>query len=206
MAAIIGNYCYRSRILAFLKTSEADWLAIMVKNYPRVCDHELTLPQINAWKNCFNSLQGALGKLPVSFSKLQIVFEYCLPPYKKRPDVLIVGADTVVVLEFKQDMHFPDGAIRQIRKYKKLIQGYHEASRGKRKKAVLVFTDQVNLNEKKYRVICCSPDELTGILVDIFGDRPAFLTRAEAKQWVHSGFSTESTETAERMRAQTFDK
>lgn len=190
-----GNYCYRRRILSFLKTDEESWIEEMGARYNRVCEHPLKESQIESWRDSFRTLQFALGNLPPSFGKLMIVFEYCLPRIvingkviMKRPDVTIVGKDTILLMEFKSDSHFEQGACRQVRGYRRQIKKYQIQSQGKSKKCVAVFTDKQNYRMDDYRVIRCSPDRLTEIMLALFGERPAHLTKQEEKDWLCSDF------------------
>ena len=190
-----GSYCYRSRILSFLKKDEASWIQEMCVRYSEVCEHPLKESQIEAWRDAFRALQFAFRKLSPSFGKLMVVFEYCLPRIvingkliMKRPDVTIVGKDTILQMEFKSDSHFEQGACRQVRGYRRQIKKYHVQSQGKSKKCVAVFTDKQNYRLDDYRVIHCSPDMLPEIMVELFGAQPVHLTKQEEKNWLCSDF------------------
>ena len=57
--------------------------------------------QMESWRDCFDVLREALAEAKESTDWL--VFEYCLPQEGgRRPDVLLINSESVVILEFKR--------------------------------------------------------------------------------------------------------
>ena len=191
-----GNYCYRRRVRSFMREDEDAWIDEMKTHFSQVCEFPASESQVNAWRDTFRNLKESLISLPNYYGDLMLVFEYCLPKkYRgifvlKRSDVTIVSRDTVVILEFKQTSHFEIGASRQVRGYRRLFRQYHDKSKGKRIKCITVFTDKENYRKDEYRVIRCSPDRLSEIMIEFLGQNPQHLTRVEEKEWLHSSFSS----------------
>lgn len=70
-----------------------------------------------------------------------MAFEYELPlEGGRRPDVVVLAGETVVVLEFKQYGLPRAASIDQVRAYARDLQEYHEATHYRRVEAVLVLT------------------------------------------------------------------
>lgn len=59
--------------------------------------------QVKAWKDCFDVLKKELPNVNNEHPGLQIIFEYALPYESgRRPDVILLSKEQVIILEFKQ--------------------------------------------------------------------------------------------------------
>ena len=64
---------------------------------------------------------------------LQIIFEYALPYESgRRPDVILLSEECVIVLEFKQYDYVLPADIDQVKSYVRDLREYHYESRNKK--------------------------------------------------------------------------
>lgn len=195
----INHYCYRSPIGTFLALTKEEWLTQMKARHPQTSDHALEESNIKAWDNCFDVLQAAFSQLPEKYRKLQVIFEYVLPCRSPdhsdaandpgvRADVVILGKNDVVVLEFKQRDEVLPMFKRQARKYRKRLHKHHIQSAGMNKKVILVLTKGHNINLHDYKLEICSPEHLATILQDLLGPAPGRKTKTEVRDWLNSEY------------------
>lgn len=93
------KYCYADSIENFLGTEKAAWKREMRSAFKEESDLPLGQSQIDAWADCYDVLQ---KELVGDLSGFSIVFEYVLPYENgRRPDVLLVSNETVIIFEFK---------------------------------------------------------------------------------------------------------
>ena len=98
-----GSCGWSSDIFGF---NEAETSLIMdsVENFVRDYSQE----QLAAWREEISILRNVASKLVASnaFSReYGIILEYRLPYENRRPDVIVLAKDTVIVLEFKSKSH-----------------------------------------------------------------------------------------------------
>jgi DUF2075 family protein len=90
-------------------------------------DHELEVgdSQIEAWKDCYDFFYSLFSDKE-RYSSLILVFEYMLPLEKmKRPDVIILLKDRVIVLEFKRKSKILEQDIEQAILYREGLKNFH---------------------------------------------------------------------------------
>lgn len=158
--------------------------------------------EIKAWKDCFNVLTVVMSELPEAFWNLWMVFEYVIPQnkpgtkkYKKglhrRADVILLSADKVLVMEFKQSKGINQKAfekhVNQAGMYKRKLDKFHDASRHMEVLSLLVLTKATNRREEQRDCIVCSPDRLGEEIVDYMGNMPQ--TYTNVKRWIESTYS-----------------
>ncbi len=128
-----------------------EWLAKMVKRYPKVSPFSLTSQQQRAWGNSYDVLHDTFEKLPSEYGKLELIFEYVLPLHNPaqpteaedpgvRPDVILLAKNALCVLEFKDRSDPYPHCHQQARKYCDRLQRWHVESIGMDKKAIAIFT------------------------------------------------------------------
>lgn len=153
--------CYAKSVADFLQEQPDRWLREMKANFQTVYGgFDLSDDQIDAWKDCFPVMQKALEHAEHP-EQSKIIFEYRLP-YEggRRPDVILLNHDQVVVLEFKRSARLYRGHMDQVLDYARDLGEYHFASRDKKIIPVLVLTGATNLSEKKHDVFVRSGDRL----------------------------------------------
>ena len=187
MAVELGGYCCVLKIGEVLEIPGETWLDTMIESYPAVSDFVLNRAQ----------MQRAFRDLPASYRALDVVFEYVIPQNRPlgeppdpaswiRPDAVILSADAVLILEFKQRAEDERWQQRPAQKYRKSIKRYHLASRRMRKRSVLVLTKQRDYLEHYPGFDSCSPDRLATVIRDCLEDgcRP----HPDVFAWLGSGF------------------
>ena len=94
--------CYSSSLKDFFGISLRTWLAAMKSAFSDEYVLSLGASQERAWKDCFDNLQKYLPLIDDENKNFGIVFEYALPYESgRRPDVLLVSKEQVIILEFK---------------------------------------------------------------------------------------------------------
>lgn len=82
-------------------------------------------PQVKSWRACIEFLNKQLYEY--KDEELYIVFEYFLPlEGGRRPDVLILYKDRVIILEFKNKLTFDEDDMQQAIGYREDIKNYHK--------------------------------------------------------------------------------
>ncbi len=160
--------CYKNTIRGFLAETRSDWLQIMQDTFVRTHDLPLGDSQIRAWKDCFQVLQDQLSPIAEACPEFEIVFEYCLPYESgRRPDVLLISQEQVIVLEFKQKFRVIHADIDQAASYARDIHEYHYESRNAKVDAILVLTGtedlEIDVDQAGGITVCTKSDLCAGI-------------------------------------------
>lgn len=209
MAADLGSRAMYITAGNLLKKTEDQFVRVLTHNFSRVAEGKPSDSQKKAWRNCYGVLCDAFRELPESFLDLWIVFEYVLPRYapwtKKfskethiRSDVILVGGETALVLEFKQHKKPFIGFYRQAMKYRDRLCHFHVESQGMRVEAALIVTKAKSFRGSFEDVPGCTPDHLPSVLRAFFGETPERL--CNIKRWLDSDFSPVRC-TIEQVRA-----
>lgn len=133
--------CYANNIAAFLSEEKGKWINQMKDSFEAMLEMLFEESQIRAWKDCFDVLKEQLPSVARVCPNFDIVFEYCLPYESgRRPDVLLVSKEQVIVLEFKQNFRVIHADIDQTAAYSRDIREYHYESRNSKVSAILVLT------------------------------------------------------------------
>lgn len=119
-------------------------------------------------------------------SDLYIIFEYSLPYESgRRPDVIQLSKEHVLILEFKMKGEIKDADIDQVKAYARDLNEYHYESREKHVVPMLVLTRTSNLNEIRSNVLCVSADNLQTILDEYYSDD---VGPADIDKWINSKY------------------
>ena len=176
--------CYYSApISIFLQSSLSDWLSEMLR-YSTDASPE----QIAAWENCYHVLKRELVPTTSTHPALSIIFEYILP-YEagRRPDVLIVGSNLVLILEFKMKRQVLRADIDQVAAYARDLQAYHFESREKQVVPALVLTkaNDPELFCQNQNVHICSGRKLSVLLQQLIHENTL---PCDVEKWMDSKY------------------
>jgi len=162
---------------AFLSLSKSDWLTSLQEHYQRCMNCPADESQKAAWEHSFDILQIELKKLVTAkptTESFSIIFEYELPRERgRRPDVIILGSSTIIVLEFKDYSKILQAHVDQVDAYARDLKHYHKGSQPYTVLPVLVLARAKDLNQTYDSIPCVSANSLGNylgntILTDIF--------------------------------------
>lgn len=158
------RYCYADSIADFNKIELDEFNATIRTNFNDGVALELSQGQIDAWEDSYHVMK-RLSLNP----DINIIFEYVLP-YEggRRPDVILLSKELVIVLEFKMKNRIKEEDLDQVSAYVRDLREYHYETRDKEVIPILVLTKTKNLNEKINGVICVSEDLLQNTLDIIY--------------------------------------
>ncbi len=158
--------CYADTIANFEKEEENGFKEKIISNFKEEHRLDLSDEQIHAWIDSFRVMK----KLSLN-PNINIIFEYVLP-YEggRRPDVILLSKEFVVILEFKMKDRIKEEDLDQVSAYARDLREYHYETRDKKVIPILVLTRTTNLNEKINNVTCISDDMLQDTLDDIYSE------------------------------------
>ena len=181
--------CYSASLEFFLQENKTNWIKKMKEAFQDLVEMPLGESQVRAWKDCFDVLMEQLPAIYKTHPNFDVVFEYCLPYESgRRPDVLLISKEQVIVLEFKQNFRVIHADIDQTAAYARDIYEYHFESRDRKVSAILVLT---HADESESDV-----DITTGVIIAsketladaISGVLVAENTRDDIDQWLNSKY------------------
>lgn len=179
--------CYVNSIDRFLAEDENTWLNTMKSAFSQEYILELGNSQIDAWVDCFRCLKKYLPLLEERNKKFGIIFEYALPYESgRRPDVVLVCREQVVILEFKMKNTFLPVDVDQAAAYARDIREYHFESREKKVTSILVLTKTKDKKPDDQKgVVTCSVDYLIeAIKQEIEGT----ISPTDVQKWMDSNY------------------
>lgn len=178
---IKGRCCYADTITNFNNENETDFINKVKSTFLEEHLVELSDSQVHAWADSFRVMQNI--DLNPNFS---IIFEYVLPYESgRRPDIILLSNEYVVILEFKMKNEIKNEDIDQVKAYARDIKEYHYESRDKKVIPLLVLTRTGSLNEKIDNITCVSGDMLQEVLDNLFADN---ITNCDYNYWVASKY------------------
>jgi mutator protein MutT len=171
-------------IKSFLEVEVSLW-GERLKQHINACMGEAAdYSQRKAWFDSFNILRNQLKEIP-NADNAKIIFEYELPRERgRRPDVLILSGDNLLVLEFKGYSNENTAQIDQAKHYARDLANYHEKSQNLNIIPFLVLAAASNINKIVDNVHIVSGDVLHEVL---FG----FINNGypNAREWFHSVYA-----------------
>lgn len=177
------NCCYKGYINEFLSTSKESWINEMTKNYKKICNQLPGELQVNAWKDCYDKIRPSLTEY--KDKKYYLIFEYELPHEGgRRPDLIILTKDDVVVVEFKEKDRFSKADLDQVAAYTRDIQSYHKFSHNKKVKGILMPTKSVGKIKEFDGITACSPDKFKEVLDNLHIDEIDYMPDS----WLNSEY------------------
>ena len=157
-------------VARFLETN--DFLAEITQGFISLTGQMPGPQQSAAWEDTYSVLQKTfadLMKRKPEAADYHLILEYELPlEGGRRPDVVLLVGDEVIVIEVKSNkaaVHAAD--LDQIGAYARDLQHYHQASHGHSVRSVLLPTSLTNTLETRGEVEVVSPDKLTTWLVGL---------------------------------------
>ncbi len=124
--------------------------------------------QASAWEEELNLVQIALREVSISRPDLldwSVVLEYELPlEGGRRPDVIVLGHETIYIFEFKQDHQIQRSALDQVSAYGRDIAEYHSESHEKKVFSCLIPTRSLDLLYEEDSVHIISPNRISAFL------------------------------------------
>ena len=181
--------CYVNTLPDFMEETIYSWIDHMKTRFPEVIDLPLGDSQVHAWEDCFYVLQDQLPHIAEKCPAFHIVFEYVLPYESgRRPDVLLVSKEEVIIIEFKQNFRVVNADVDQVAAYARDIHEYHYESRGMEIEPLLVLTATNSLmidTDVVSGVLICTKDELTNA---IESKLCPYVTGIEIEEWLNSKY------------------
>ncbi len=124
--------------------------------------------QVEAWIEEIDVLKRVFRDLSISKPSClawSVVLEYELPlEGGRRPDVIVLGANKIYVLEFKQDPVLQRSSLDQVAAYARDLAEYHSQSHGIEVVPLLVPTRTSDKSEIRDVVTVISPDKIAAFL------------------------------------------
>jgi mutator protein MutT len=172
-------------IKSFLKVDVTTW-GVRLKEHILACmGEEASLSQRKAWFDCFVILRDQLNKMPSISDNAKIIFEYELPRERgRRPDVIILSGDNLLVIEFKGHLTENAAQIDQAKHYARDLKNYHEKSHDLNIIPFLVLASAKNTNKVVEDVKIISGDVLSQVL-------PGFMSEGytNVREWYSSEYA-----------------
>jgi Uncharacterized conserved protein (DUF2075) len=116
----------------FLQTPSTNWLDSLERHHHGLLNMPTSMSQRDAWVETEHVLRSTLRDVCVSNPEAVswgLIFEYELPlEGGRRPDVVVLAGNAVVVLEFKQNPTNAQAAVDQVEAYARDLAEYHSES------------------------------------------------------------------------------
>lgn len=144
------TYGWAGSLQEFLETPETVWLSSLKGHHQGLFAENPSSSQVTAWKDEYVVATSALRAVCVARPEAvswSVAFEYELPlEGGRRPDMVVLAGDHVLVLEFKQSAAVEASAIDQVDAYARDLAEYHKESHGAVVEPVLVCTRAKSLS------------------------------------------------------------
>ncbi|WP_111709154.1 DNA/RNA helicase domain-containing protein [Lutibacter citreus] len=151
-------------IYSFLKVDVSTWGSLLKEHHIDCMDEPASYSQRKAWFDCYNILIEEFTKLDLSRDLAEnvfVIFEYELPRERgRRPDVLLLSGNNLIVLEFKGYSLENQAQIDQAKHYARDLRNYHEQSHKLNVIPVLVLAAATEVNHISDEVQIISRDNL----------------------------------------------
>jgi hypothetical protein len=138
------TYGWAGSVEDFLSTPLGTWLDSLDAHFRGLNAEAPSSSQVEAWKDEHTVVANSLQKACVARSEAiawSVVFEYELPlEGGRRPDLVVLAGDTVLVVEFKRSESIDPSAIDQVDAYARDLAEYHKETHGAVVKPILVCT------------------------------------------------------------------
>ena len=178
-------FCYAAKLEEFMSISKSEWKKDMCSAFKDEVDLPLSQSQISAWDDCFEVLQSELNQCNPNFN---VVFEYVLPYENgRRPDVLLVSEEVVIILEFKRKSVVLVEDLDQTADYGRDIREYHFESKNRKIVPMLVLTRGNGIDYVDKGVHICSSENLRAN-IDSVVEEIGTVTLGNIDTWVHSKY------------------
>lgn len=157
----------------FLEVDLITWGTRLKKHHLNCMNEEAHVLQKKAWIECFEVMKNVCNALQLTFIELEkifVVFEYELPRERgRRPDVLIIMGDNLIVFEFKGASKVHSSYLDQLKHYVRDFKYYHKESRNLTIVPVLVLTQSMDMYTILDGVHIVSSEAISRVLKPIIG-------------------------------------
>lgn len=179
--------CYNNSVESFLTEDKKTWIDGMKATFKASYSMPLDESQVRAWRDCFDVLKTELPGVNAKHPGMQIIFEYALPYESgRRPDVILLSEEYVIILEFKQYGRVLAADVDQVKAYARDLREYHYESRGKQVTPVLLLTGIENQKPEPYNgITLCSKGWICNLIDGII---TGSVTPCDSQQWMNSKY------------------
>ncbi|SDL36558.1 Uncharacterized conserved protein [Salinimicrobium catena] len=155
----------------FLSVDVATWGERLKKHHLQCMQQAANGPQRKAWFDCFNILRECFKTLEDYSPKAHLIFEYELPRERgRRPDVLMLSGNNLIVLEFKGYARESLAQVDQVKHYARDLEHYHLESRNLQVIPVLVLGQGTGIHKNIDGVEIVTGDQLCHLLLSLIKD------------------------------------
>lgn len=158
----------------FLSTPIDVWRRSLADHHVRLHMAQHSSSQDVAWADAHAAITEALKTAATVDGDVldwSAVFEYELPlEGGRRPDVVVLAGDTVIVIECKSAAVVLAAGVDQVEAYARDLGDYHKATHGRRVVPILLLVGGKGHAELRGDVIATSPDGLAQYLVEHGGN------------------------------------
>jgi len=162
------SHGWSGSIRQFLDTPESLIEQALQNHISGLFGHGASLSQVEAWLEEVQIVKNVFRNLSISRQdclKWSLIFEYELPlEGGRRPDVIVLGPDKLVVLEFKQSNTASRAAVDQVAAYARDLSEYHSETHELDVIPILIPTKANDLNVQTENVFVISPDLIASTL------------------------------------------
>jgi DUF2075 family protein len=149
---------------AFLTSTTDDLFSRLSAHYMALHGENANHSQVVAWLESIDVLRAAIADLDSDFT-LDIIFEYELPfEGGRRPDVVLLSGNSVLVLEFKGAPRIEQAHLDQVAAYRRDLIEYHSGCRGREVHALIVTTARRERNDLEQGVHIVGAEPLAGLI------------------------------------------
>ena len=168
---------------AFMQLRHEDWDAELRGHCVALTGEAPSTSQTDAWRGEHRALSNAFAEMDVD--EWNVVFEFELPfEGGRRPDVVLLAGETIVVLEFKSTPLIDASQVDQVAAYARDLREYHEASHWRAVIPVLVSTALAGPARTARDVIVCGPEALATTLEECRGRGVI-----DFDEWLHAPYA-----------------
>lgn len=158
-------------IEAFLSVDVVDWGTRLKQHHLDCMNEPASQSQRQAWFDCYNILKrelgGGIGQAAIA-QKIYLIFEYELPRERgRRPDVLILSGNRLLVIEFKGYKKETQAHIDQVKHYARDLRSYHKESHNLNVIPILVLTEASNVLDETEGVKIVSGENLHKLFIEL---------------------------------------
>lgn len=173
-----------------LKAYDEIKLAKELDDYITKLDLEVEEAQRKSWRECIKYLKNTFTQTNL-YDDVQILFEYCIPlSCYRRPDVILLFKNMVLVLEFKRKKVSLEIDKSQLRGYLNELRNYHEKSHDQKLDilGVLVVTEAEECIYYENGIHIVEGNKLKEYLSSIGIDKLIPMEESESILWADSDY------------------
>jgi hypothetical protein len=152
----------------FVALSDEEWLECLTQHHAALTGERPSESQMAAWRSERDVLATAFAAVGERAAAWNVVAEYELPfEGGRRPDVVVLAGEAVLVLEFKTSPLVDAAMVDQVAAYGRDLAEYHEATHWRTVEPVLVSTSFSGPARKAGAVTVTGPPSLAAVLAKL---------------------------------------